>query len=116
LHLIKQNPKTSFSFKTKIQLHIETEKNITKDDLKPIETLIKNIIAVYDKNKRNEKSIYSVKHKLLSSNSFSLSMTADGGLPIKRFVEGNNVFPNLTDLINTKCSCKEFDFFEVRLV
>ncbi|MGQ0377374.1 MAG: tRNA pseudouridine(54/55) synthase Pus10 [Nitrososphaerota archaeon] len=116
LHQIKQNLKTSFLFKTKVQLHVETEGSITKDDLKPIETLIKNIIAVYDKTKRNEKTIYSVKYKLLSSNSFSLFMTADGGLPIKRFVEGTNVFPNLTDLINTKCSCKEFDFYEIRLV
>ncbi|MBM3896511.1 MAG: pseudouridine synthase [Thaumarchaeota archaeon] len=116
LHQIKQNLKTSFLFKTKVQLHVETEGSITKDDLKPIETLIENIIAVYDKTKRNEKTIYSVKYKLLSSNSFSLSMTADGGLPIKRFVEGTNVFPNLTDLINTKCSCKEFDFYEIRLV
>ncbi|MBI2006828.1 MAG: pseudouridine synthase [Nitrosopumilales archaeon] len=102
LHLIKQNPKTSFPFKTKIQ--------------KPIGTLIKNTIAVYDKNKRNEKLIYSVKYDVLSSTSFSLSMTADGGLPIKRFVEGTDVFPNLTDLIGTKCSCKEFDFHEVKLV
>jgi tRNA pseudouridine synthase 10 len=116
LYQIKQNPKTSFPFKTKIQIRVETENNITKDKLKPIETLIKNTIAVYDKSKRNEKLIYSVKHKLLSSNSFSLSMTSDGGLPIKRFVEGNDVFPNLTDLLGTKCICKEFDFHEVRLV
>ena len=116
LHLIKQNPKTSFPFKTKIQLHVETEDNITKDSLNPLETLIKNTIAVYDKNKRNEKLIYSVKYDVLSSTSFSLSMTADGGLPIKRFVEGTDVFPNLTDLIGTKCSCKEFDFHEVKLV
>lgn len=116
LHLIKQNPKTSFPFKTKIQLYVETEDSITKDDLKPLETLIKNTIVVYDKNKRNEKSIYSVKYDILSPTSFSLSITADGGLPIKRFVEGTNVFPNLTDLLNTKCICKEFDFHEVRLV
>ncbi|MEK6956413.1 MAG: pseudouridine synthase, partial [Thermoproteota archaeon] len=96
LHLIKQNPKTSFPFKTKIQLHVETEDNITKDSLNPLETLIKNTIAVYDKNKRNEKLIYSVKYDMLSSTSFSLFMTADGCLPIKRFVEGTDVFPNLT--------------------
>ncbi|HXV50748.1 MAG TPA: tRNA pseudouridine(54/55) synthase Pus10 [Nitrosopumilaceae archaeon] len=116
LHLIKQNPKTSFPFKTKIQLHVKTEDSITKDDLKPLESLIKNTIAVYDKNKRNEKLIYSVKYDILSTTSFSLSITADGGLPIKRFVEGIDVFPNLTDLLNTKCICKEFDFHEVKLV
>jgi tRNA pseudouridine synthase 10 len=115
IHLIRQNPKASFSFKTKIQLYIETENNITKNALKPLVTLTKNNIVVYDKNKRNEKSIYAVKYKLLSSNSFSLSITADGGLPIKRFVEGNNVFPNLTELLGTWCSCKEFDFHEVSL-
>ncbi|MBM3895528.1 MAG: pseudouridine synthase [Thaumarchaeota archaeon] len=116
LYPIKQNPKTSFPFKTKIQIRVETENNIIKDKLKPIETLVKNTIAVYDKSKRNKKSIYTAKYKLISSNSFSLFMTADGGLPIKRFVEGNDVFPNLTDLLGTKCSCKEFDFYEVRLV
>ena len=116
LHLIKQNPKTSFPFKTKIQLHVDTEGSITKNDLETIRSLVQNTIAVYDKNKRSEKSIYSVKYKLLSSNSFSLYIAADGGIPIKRFVEGIGVFPNLTDLLKTKCSCKEFDFHEVNLV
>jgi tRNA pseudouridine synthase 10 len=116
LHLIKQNPKTPFPFKTKIQLHVETKDNITKNTLKPIENLIKSAIVVYDKNKRSQKTIYSVKPKLLSTNSFSLLITADGGLPIKRFVEGSNVSPNLTELLGTKCSCKEFDFHEITLV
>lgn len=116
LRPIKQNPKTTFPFKTKFQLRVETEGSITKNMLKPIGNLIKTTIIVSDKNKRNQKTIYAIKHKLVSANSFLLSIRADGGLPIKRFVEGPNVSPNLTALLNTKCTCKEFDFHEISLV
>ena len=67
------------------------------------------------KNKKSQKYIYSIKPKKISTNSFVLKLKADGGLPIKRFVEGMNVKPNLTNLLGTKCICKQFDFHNVSL-
>ena len=40
-------------------------------------------------------------------------MRAEGGLPIKRFVTGNNITPNISTMIGTNCVPQEFDFLEI---
>lgn len=116
LKKIRQPPKRPLLFRTNIELHVQTSDTITQKELKSLDSLVKNTIVVYDKNKRNEKFVYSAKHKICSKNSFSLWLVVDGGMPIKRFVEGQDVFPNLSDLIGTKCICQEFDFHEIKLI
>ncbi|KAG2480950.1 MAG: tRNA pseudouridine synthase Pus10 [Nitrosopumilales archaeon] len=44
-----------------------------------------------------------------------MSLTVDGGLPIKRFVEGDSVKPNISEILDMNCKCKEFDFYSVEL-
>jgi tRNA pseudouridine synthase 10 len=73
-------------------------------------------VAVYDDSgKRSEKVVRNVKYETLSQNSFALLMTADGGLPLKHFVSGDNVFPNITDLLGIPCRCDTFDFKRIRI-
>jgi len=112
---IKQFPKRTLYFKTKVEIIIETKNSITLKDLRAISKLEKNFIKIHEKNKKSQKYVYSIKPKKTSTNSFILRLKTDGGLPIKRFVEGMNVKPNLTSLLNTKCICKQFDFHDVSL-
>ena len=65
--------------------------------------------------KSSEKKIFSVSHKKITKNSFSLSIKAEGGLPIKRFVNGDDVLPNISKLLGISCICKEFDFLDVKV-
>ena len=41
--------------------------------------------------KRSEKKIFSVKYRKNSNNTFTLFIKAEGGLPIKRFVNSDDV-------------------------
>jgi tRNA pseudouridine synthase 10 len=66
-------------------------------------------------SKEAKKKVYELNYKKTSPTSFSINLTADGGLPIKRFVEGNNVNPNLSDILGVKCKCEEFDFHDIEL-
>jgi len=117
LKIISKIPKEPIHFKSTIKLSIFTEKQLNSKDLTSLKSLIKTPIVIYEKpNKRNQKSIYSVKFKKSSAKSFLLWITADGGLPIKRFVEGNNIQPNIAELIGHKCECKEFDFHKIDLI
>jgi len=117
LKIISKIPKEPIHFKSTIELSIFTEKKLNSKDLTSLKSLIKTPIVIYEKpNKRNQKSIYSVKFKKSSPKSFLLWITADGGLPIKRFVEGNNIQPNIAELIGHKCECKEFDFHKIDLI
>ena len=40
-------------------------------------------------------------------------MRLEGGLPIKRFVVGNDITPNISKTIGTNCVPDEFDFLEI---
>ena len=117
LKIISKIPKQQIPFRSTIELSITTEQNLTKKDLGHLKNLTNTPIEVFEKTtKKNQKLIYKTKIKKSSPNSFSFRITADGGLPIKRFVEGNNIHPNLTELLGTQCRCKEFDFYKVDLL
>jgi len=116
LKIISNIPKGTIRFSSKIKLSIITEQKLKSNSLKSLKTLTKTPIIIYEKpTKRAQKFIYSIKFFKSSPKSFSLWMTVDGGLPIKRFVEGNNVQPNLTELLGNKCQCSEFDFQNIEL-
>lgn len=117
LKIISKLPKQVIPFRSTIEISVLTEQILPKKSIEHLKTLKNSSITVYDKpNKKNQKSIYQIKFKKSSPKSFSLIITADGGLPIKRFVDGNNVHPNLSELLGTKCRCKEFDFHKVDLL
>jgi tRNA pseudouridine synthase 10 len=42
-------------------------------------------------------------------------MIAGGGLPFKRFVSGDDIFPNISDILENKCKCETFDFEAVKI-
>ena len=100
----------------KIKMRISAESHIKIQNLKKLKDLIKSPVVVYDvSGKRSEKKISSVKYKKTSQNEFSLFLKADGGLPIKRFVNGDNVSPGVSSIIDNSCKCLEFDFLDIRV-
>ena len=46
-------------------------------------------------------------------NQFTLIIIAEGGLPVKRFITGDDVSPNISTLFNTPCVAQEFDFLDI---
>ncbi len=116
LRVIDKLPSGSVKFISKIQIDVLTKNPITSNTLKPLKQITKSPVFIYEKlGQRNEKSIYDLKYKKTTPRSFSLNIKADGGLPVKRFVDGQNVFPNLSDLLVNPCICQKFDFHEIVL-
>jgi len=116
LKKIPNIPKEAISFKSSIELSVITEKILDQKSLISLKSLSKTPIVIHEKpNKRNQKSITDITFKKSSPRSFSLRITAEGGLPVKRFVEGNQIYPNLTELLGTRCECREFDFHRISL-
>ncbi|MGI0005487.1 MAG: tRNA pseudouridine(54/55) synthase Pus10, partial [Nitrososphaera sp.] len=51
-----------------------------------------------------------------SDSEFQLTLHADGGLPIKQFVGGEEyIEPNVSRLLGAKCECVTFDVLAVKL-
>ena len=112
---ISSIPKSPLKFRSKIELAVQTKEQLSPKDLKKLNELKNSQIAIYEDSKRIEKSTYSIKYAKTDSTSFNLLLEVDGGVPIKKFVDSETVFPNLSDLLGTKCVCKEFDFHNVSI-
>ena len=116
LKIIDEQPNGSKSFRSSVLLNIETKDQINSEYIKKIKNIKNRPIAVFEKNgKINQKSIYRINYKKNGSNSFIVTMLVDGGFPIKRFVEGKNVSPNISGIIKNKSRCKQFDFKQIYL-
>ncbi|MGY5150809.1 MAG: tRNA pseudouridine(54/55) synthase Pus10 [Candidatus Nitrosopumilus sp. bin_6a] len=114
LKLINESPKRSIKFTSTIRVKISTGDKINSKYLTKLKELETNPVVVYEKSgKRSEKKIFDVKYKKDSMNSFTLTIKAEGGLPIKRFVIGDDVVPNVAKILETSCISKEFDFLEI---
>ena len=116
LRFVEDIPKQPPRFKSIIQLLVETEDKITSSDLRILKLVRKSPVQIFEKfQKRTEKKIYQIKYKKNSEYSFTVWLAAEGGFAVKRFVEGPNVDPNLSDLLGKKCRCKLFDFNDIIL-
>jgi len=116
LKLVRGSPKKPLKFNSTISARISTESKIDSKSLKKLKVLTSNPVVVYDKSgKRSEKKIFDVKYKTSSKNMFTLIIQAEGGLPIKRFVIGDDIAPGISKILDTQCVCMEFDFLEVEV-
>ena len=116
LKIIEQIPKEPIQFKSKICIQIVTDDKVSSSILKNLKLIKNSSIIVHEKPGRDsKKTAYNLSYKKTSSNSFRLDLTVDGGLPIKRFVEGNSVSPNVSQILDLQCKCKEFDFYDIEI-
>ncbi len=117
LKTVEKIPNDIIRFTSEIEMNVETEKEVESSQLKKLYKLKDQPIFVYENSgKRNQKKIYQIRYKKISTNSFSVFMEADGGIPLKRFVNGFEVAPSLTSILENQCKCQVFDFHKVTIV
>jgi tRNA pseudouridine synthase 10 len=116
LKLIYESPKKSLKFNSSISVKISTDSEIDLKNLKNLKELSTIPVVVYDKSgKRSEKKIFEINYKKNSNNLFTLIVKAEGGLPIKRFVTGDEITPGISKILNLSCVCEEFDFLDIEV-
>ena len=106
LKKILVQPKGSISFKSKVSIIIDTEKPILLNDLKKLNILENVKIHDLSKDKKNlNKQIYQIRYKKIDKTSFRLDLFADGGVPIKFFIQSSDVTPNVSELLHMDVFC-----------
>jgi tRNA pseudouridine synthase 10 len=116
LKIIPESPKKPLKFNSSIELRVSTKDEIDSKNLKKLKDLQKHPIVVYEKSgKRSEKKVFSVKYKKNSSNTFTLLIQVEGGLPVKRFVNSDDVSPGISKILNSSCECQKFDFLDIKV-
>ncbi|MDH5569033.1 MAG: tRNA pseudouridine(54/55) synthase Pus10 [Nitrosopumilus sp.] len=114
--LVSESPKQPLKFHSLIQLKISTSSDINSKNLTKLKILEKHPVVVYRKSgERSEKKIFFIKYKKNSKNIFTLSLKTEGGLPIMKFIDGNDVIPGISQILDTTCKCHEFDFKDIEI-
>ncbi|MBC8251636.1 MAG: pseudouridine synthase [Candidatus Nitrosopelagicus sp.] len=104
-------PKGSVPFKSEVSITVETEKPISSVQLKKLKILKNSLIKdPLRDQKSSEKYIYKIGYKKIGNTRFILDLFADGGIPIKLFIQNSDITPNVSDLIKNRCKCIKFDF------
>ena len=115
--IIQATPKKHPRFNSSIEIRISTKEEVSLKDLKKVSSLQEQPIVVYERSgKRSEKRVLSARCKKNSSNTFTLFIKVQGGLPVKRFVASDNVTPGISQILNTACVCQEFDFLDIEVL
>ena len=110
LKKLNVQPKGFVRFKSEVSITVETRAPILLKQLKKLKTL-ENVPIENLQNKKNfVKHIHKINYKKIGKNQFILDLVADGGIPIKSFVQNSNLTPNISDLIKNECKCINVDF------
>jgi len=116
LRKIDYIPRGSIPFRSKITILVMAKKGISSNKLKKLKRLVNITITLTSTSgKQIKKTIHKLRYRKNSLHSFTIEIDTDGGLPIKRLIEGNNVVPNITDILNVQCFCKKFDINQITL-
>jgi len=110
LRKLSVQPKGSVPFKSEVSIIINTKNLIYSSTLKKLSTLKNTDIMNNSKDKSAPKRIYDIHYKKLGKTTFLLNLFVDGGIPLKSFVQNSNLTPNISELLETQCSCKKLDF------
>ena len=114
LKIIADSPKTPLKFSSLVTIKISTDSKFDAKYLKKLKNLKNSPIIVSEKSGRSyEKKIFDINYKKTSDQIILVKMRIEGGLPIKRFVIGNDVTPNISGIIGTNCVPDKFDFLEI---
>ncbi len=114
LKTVSKIPTDQIKFKTDVILEITAEKDLTHEALNVLESLKNMPISIKENLPwRNQKRVYDIKIKKMDTKSFTVMMTLDGGIPLKRLVTGNNVEPSISMLLENACKCTTFDFHKI---
>ena len=115
LRKIDHIPNGSIRFKSKIKMLVLAKNGISSNKLKRLKQLVTVPIEITDSNKHHKKTIHKLNYKKNSLQSFTVEIEADGGIPIKRFVDGFSIIPTISSLLGMQCSCEKFDINQIYL-
>ncbi len=114
MRTITKIPSDPVRFHTKVAMEIEAENEISSGLFEDLVNLKEHQIVIYEgSGHKNKRSIYSIKLTRESGRSFKIMMESDGGIPLKRFVAGQEVEPSISSILETNCKCKLFDFHKI---
>jgi tRNA pseudouridine synthase 10 len=101
----------AFTFKTRAFLESEVPVKPTASELRSM----RNSIVQYRNNKGKtvHKKVYQLRIITARGRRLTVEIKLDGGLPVKRLINGDSVSPSLAEVLKTPLNCQRFDILRV---
>ena len=114
LKRVERLPDKPLKFKMKVKLIVECECEITNACLEKLNDLNNTFVRFTGKHgKEASKNIYKIT-ATASKKMLKILMVIDGGLAIKQFVNGDDMTPNISQIMGYKATCRSFDILDVK--
>jgi len=104
----------NFRFRTRVA--IESNVRVASEDLTRLSKQMKNAVVEFLRpgEKPVYKKVYRVKAKIVKRGILA-EIELDGGLPVKRLVNGDSVSPSISEVLKADLKCRKFDILGVRV-
>lgn len=110
---IERLPSDPPSFHSIIRAHIKPLEKPDADTLRHLHRLA-GPVRIQDRHFRSSwRHIYDIKYRSMADGSIRITMDAEGGIPVKRFVNGQGVSPSVSETLGMSCVCARFDFVQI---
>jgi tRNA pseudouridine synthase 10 len=111
---MKAMPVYPLKFITKTTILTSCDKLLSQSEYRKLDALAGSTIIFSANSKKSTKRIYSAGVTEVAPNKFRLTITADGGLAIKQFIEGREYMkPNVSEIVGANCQCLLFDVLDL---
>ena len=116
LKLLPSRPSKLPSFRFRTRVAIESSSRIGPEDLRRLSRVMRNVVVEFRRpgEKPAYKRVYGVKAKAVGRGILA-EIKLDGGLPVKRLVNGDSVSPSISEVLKADLKCRKFDILKVEV-
>ena len=117
LKLLPSRPLKLPSFKFMTRVAIDSTSRISAEDLRSLSRLMRNVVVEFRRpgEKPAYKRVYRVEAKAAGGGGILAEIKLDGGLPVKRLVNGDSVSPSISEVLKADLKCRKFDILKVEV-
>lgn len=112
--LVPEVPSRIPRFRSTIRIRVEAAEIIDPAALRRLHGLVGEVSVGEQSGRASRRMVHSLRYRRVSDRAFRMVVDADGGLPVKRFVAGQDVEPSVSGALGIDCDCARFDFLNIQ--
>ncbi|HKQ22672.1 MAG TPA: hypothetical protein VJS91_11575, partial [Nitrososphaeraceae archaeon] len=112
---VRALPTSAPLYVKKVMTLVSFQEKLRTSDIKNFTDPGIMIIEIVSRKSKNWKLIYQMDIKVKTQRKLELIITCDNGLPIRKFIEGDDVdiSPTLGQMLGRKCHCNKIDILDI---
>ena len=106
-------PPAPVRFESEIIITVTSDRDLGAGGLGGLRSLA-GTVTIYERSgRRAVREVRSVRYRRLGDREFRMRIVAEGGVPVKRLVNGDEVVPSVSSILGCGCVAGRFDFVRV---